>query len=571
MMRGLDWEVSPRVHEVRVDRNIAVPVGAGYHLDADVYRPAGPGRFPVIVSPHPYLQSDQVAPLFPTAFSHRRGHMEAGDPLFYARRGYAHALVNIRGTGRSGGEFDNLGDGTIDDVCDAIDWFAEQSWCDGQAVMFGASYFSLIAHRVAVRPPAPLRCIFAPFGWTDAYRDRYYHGGILNHGFTRAWFATLPNTVFGAGLQGSWEPSRFEQALAAARADPELSAVPFLVGVLEHPDEGQNRIILELLLQPFDCDYYRERSVDYERGGDLPVYFGACWGVYGNHLPGAIRGFTRWRGPKKLTIGPPLYLDRPLYQYAYESLRWFDHWTKDNDTGLLDEPPVQLFMDESRGTWRAADQWPLPETRWTPFYLHAGGLLSEHELWPAEPASSFVDSPYERGGLIFSTPPFVEATELCGPIALSMWASTTEADVLWFASLIHVDERGQERLLTRGWLRGSQRATDPERSLPWQPFHPHRAREPLEPGAVYQFDIELRPYAITMQPGSRLALRIKSADDEQPATALEAIAQGHIARPAHARVTVYHDDDHPSALLLPVVAGNRIGTYISGGVQHPPG
>jgi predicted acyl esterase len=570
-MLGTTWELSPRVHEMHVDHNVVVPVSAGHRLDADVYRPAGPGRFPVIVSPHPYSQSDQVAPLLPTAFSHRRGHMEAGDPRFYVRRGYAHALVNIRGTGRSGGDFDNLGQGTIDDVCDAIEWFAGQPWCDGQVVMFGASYFSLIAHQVAVRPPSALCCVFAPFAWTDAYRDRYYHGGILNQGFTRAWFETLPTTAFGDGLQVSWDPPRFEQALATARADTELSSIPFLANVLDNPDEGQNRVILELLLQPLDGEYYRERSVDYSTSNSLPVYFGACWGVYGNHLPGAIRGFTHWNGPKKLTIGPPLYLDRPLYQYAYESLRWFDHWTRGNDTGLMDEPPVQLFVDESGGRWRQGNGWPLPETRWTPFYLHHGGLLSEHELWPAEPASCFTDSPYERGSLRFTTPPFVEETEICGPIALTLWGSTTEHDVLWFVSLMHVDEVGNERLLTRGWLRGSQRAIDPARSYPWQPFHTHLSRDGLEPGETYRFDVEIRPYAIRMRPGNRLRLCIKCADEETPATALEAIAQGHIAGATHARVTVYHDGDHPSALLLPVVSGNRVGTFISGGVPHPPG
>lgn len=570
-MYGQGWATSARRYRMRVDEHVEIPVSAGHHLVANVYRPESDERFPVILSPHPYSLADQVAPLRPVGFSHLRGHMEAGDPSFYARRGYVQVLVNIRGTGNSGGAFDNLGSGTIDDVCDVIAWLQDQSWCDGNIGMFGASYFSLVSNLVAARMPEGLKCIFGPFAWTDAYRDRFYHGGILNHGFTQAWFATLPDTNFGPGLQASWDPERFDEALANARRDPELNSVPFLRQVLAQPDFGEHRTILELLLQPIDSAYYRERSVDYSTKSTVPAYFGACWGVYGNHLPGAVRSYERWAGPKKLTIGPPIYLDRPLYQYAYESLLWFDHWLKGVENGIMDEPPVTLFLEGSGGEWRTSEQWPLPETRWTPFYLHEGGLLSEHEFWPYEAPSTFVDSPYERGELTFTTPPFVEATEICGPIALRLWASTTSDEILWFISLLEVDESGNERLLTRGWLRGSQRQLDEQRSLPWQPYHSHVNRAPLEPGETYQFDIEVRPYAIHMRPGTRLAIRVKCVDNEKPATALNAIAMGHLASPRHSRITVWHDDDHPSQLLLPITRGNRIGTFMSGGVQEPPG
>ncbi len=64
------------------------------------------------------------------------------------------------------------------------------------------------------------------------------------------------------------------------------------------------------------------------------------WGLYGLHFPGDIRAFEHWKGPKKMLVGPRIYLDRPQYQYDYESLRWFDYWLKGVDTGIMDEPPV---------------------------------------------------------------------------------------------------------------------------------------------------------------------------------------------------------------------------------------
>jgi predicted acyl esterase len=129
----------------------------------------------------------------------------------------------------------------------------------------------------------------------------------------------------------------------------------------------------------------------------------------------------------------------------------------------MDEPPIQLFI-QNTGEWKAAHEWPLPETQWTEFYLHKDDLLSEHELWPDEIASSFVDSPQERGSVTFVTPPMVENTEVCGPMVLNLHASTTDTEVLWFVNFLEIDKSGSERVLTRGWLRGSQRRIDPEKS-----------------------------------------------------------------------------------------------------------
>jgi predicted acyl esterase len=128
-----------------------------------------------------------------------------------------------------------------------------------------------------------------------------------------------------------------------------------------------------------------------------------------------------------------------------------------------------------------------------------------------------------------------------------------------------VDASGRERLLTRGWLRGSQRRLDEDASRPWAPAHRHVAREPVPRGEVVRYELEMRPYAIRLMPGERLALRLRCRDDERPGTDLEWIGQGHLWRPTPARLLVRHCPEHPSSLLLPIVRGNRIGTFVSGG------
>jgi predicted acyl esterase len=412
--------------------------------------------------------------------------------------------------------------------------------------------------------PSPLKAIFSPYGWTDMYRDCYYHGGILNHGWIGHWIRNnSPYFRTRNTLREEWGEAKYAEAVKSALLDREISTIPHLAEALRNPEEGANSIVVDLIVNYLWNDFYEARSVNFE-DAKLPAYFGGDWGIYGMHLPGDIRAFEKWKGPKKMSIGPPVYLDRPVYQYAYESLRWLDYWLKGTDTGILSEPRVHLFV-VGANEWKTAEEWPLPETHWVPFYLHANGLLSEHEFFPKEGATTYEDSPFHHGEGRFTTPPMVENTEICGPIVLNLYGSTTDTEVLWFVSLWHTTAQGHETLLTRGWLRGSQRALEQNASVPWQPVHLHTRREPLKPDQIYEFNIEVRPYAILLQAGERIGIKIKSADDEIPRNSLEAAATGHLIRRTGSHVTIYHDADHPSHLLLPITRGNRIGTYISGG------
>jgi predicted acyl esterase len=214
-----------------------------------------------------------------------------------------------------------------------------------------------------------------------------------------------------------------------AKRDPELAAVPEIMQILDNVDDPVNGFLAELVVNRFIGEHYLSRNVDYDRQLSIPAYFGACWGIYGLHLPGAFRSFERWAGPRRLTIGPPAYLDRPIMQYQYESLRWFDHWLRDIDTGMLEEPPVQLFIERT-GEWKSAQQWPLAGTKWTPFYLHHNGMLYERDVWPDEPPTTFTDAPHERGGASFTTPPFRESTEICGPVVLNLFGSTSGTEAI---------------------------------------------------------------------------------------------------------------------------------------------
>ena len=559
-MFSTKWQTSKREYGITEERHVSIPISDGITLDADIFRPDSPGKFPALLGIHVYDNAWQSDPIKPFGMCIAAGGVEAGDQNFYVRRGYVKVNVNARGTGRSGGFFNMFHPPAAQDTFEVIEWLAGQPWCDGNVGMLGVSWFAMLAQQVVHLRPPQLKAIFAPFAAGDQYRDVIYHGGILNHEFTEGWIKIVDKPKFppGCWTQFALGEDVFKEKLEEALNDPDLMAVPHIAQTLK---TGLGPI--DNYLNYLDGPFWKAQMMNYSNT-EVPAYLGACWGIQGLHLPGAPRSWENWAGPKKLSLGPPIYLDRPLYQYAYESLRWFDHWIKGVDTGIMDEDPVSLFV-VGTGEWRTGREWPLPETKFTPFYLHEGGLLSEHEFWPNEGFSTFEDSYFSRGCLTFMTPPMVETTEVVGPMVLNLYGSSTADEVLWFATILDIDEDGNEKLLTRGWLRGSQRRTDPELSKPWLPYHSHDKREPLTPGEIYEFNIEVRPYGIEFKPGHRIGLRIKCVDDEEPATSLEGHNTGHIWRQSSSRVTVYHNEDYPSHLLLPVTKGNRIGTYMSGG------
>ena len=557
------WSISERKYDVAVDRDVIVEMSDGVKLSGDIYRPEASGRFPVILGISPYNKHLQSPPMRPVGFTPPRGFMESGDPNYFVRRGYVHANFNVRGTGYSEGYYQFNGALEVEDVAELIAWLAEQPWSDGNVGMFGVSYFAKLAKGVATRGAPQLKAIFAPYSANDWYRHVWYHGGILTGRFISHWRFSAHRLRYRSVIREEEGEDAFQQALDAARRDDELMAVPALREALMNPEPDANALLVDILLHPLDGPWWHERYVDGEPG-DVPAYLGACWGNYALHLPGAFDAWRTWRGAKKLLIGPGVYLDRPLYQLQAEAVRWFDHWLKGVDTGIMNEPPIRCFIPP-QGEWRALEDWPPPEARWMEFYLHERGVLSEHEHWPNEGVDNLDESPFEHGELTYDTPPLVEPTEILGPSVLTLFISCTGTDALIHATLLVIDAEGGERELTRGWLRASQRKLDLEASTRWEPVLAHTEREPLTPGKIYELKIPIVATGRLVRAGERIALRIKGADDEPATSGLEGIARNHLTVTRPIRVTVHRNAEYPSRLDLPITRGNVIGTFFSGG------
>ena len=423
------WETSKRKYNVIVQRDVKIPLRDGIELNVDLFRPDSDKKFPAILSLLPFALHDQSAPLMPAGVDvgPDRVILESGDPNFFVRRGYVHVIGNVRGSGKSGGTWPFEGPEEVRDWYDVIEWIAKQPWCSGHVGTFGNSYVAALAIGVAALNPPHLKCIFALHGGKERYRHNMYRGGILCWGLANSIARGSSGPRVESLTRKKFGDQYLKEAIAKALQNPDIVAVPELVAVLKNPDLGTNPLIVDVLAHPLYDTFWEEREVDY-KATTVPAYVGSCWGNVGGHLPGAIYTYENITSPKKMLIGPPMYLERPLYQPLYESLRWFDYWLKGIDNGIMDEPKVKVFV-MGTSQWKEVDDWPIPGTKWTPFYLHENRLLSEHEFWPNEGQDGIEDSPYSRGHLQYNSPRLVEDTEVIGPIVLNLYASTTDRDI----------------------------------------------------------------------------------------------------------------------------------------------
>jgi predicted acyl esterase len=565
-------KLSKRQYNIIIERNISIPVSDGITLDSDVFRPQSNDKFPALISISPYSKEIQSARIWPSGVSAAivhgcgNGLIEGGAIDFFVKRGYVRIIASTRGTGKSGGAYRYMDKREVQDMYEVIEWAARQPWCNGSVGMVGTSYFAACQQYVAALQPPHLKAIFPLFAGTDPYRDVWYHGGIIPNKFMNKLFALGSfnlHTVANISREEMSE-DEYQKAIAKALADKDIAADPGFVEALKNPEFLGNITKVDVLIHPTYSQYWKERAMtDFDKV-KIPAYLGCSWDMYSVHLGGSFRSWKNLKVPKKMVIGPPVYLDRPIYQYQWEILRWYDKWLKGIETGIMDEPPIRLFITGT-GEWKETTDWPVPGTRFIPFALHTGGILCEIEPWPDAAAASYWDSPDKRGCVRYYSPALVENTEVCGPIALNLFASSRGNDIYFFVSLWDVDPQGKETLLTRGYLKGSHRELDAEQSEPWQPVHTHANPQPLIPGEIYEFAIEIKPAGHLFKAGHKIGLKISGIVDDPPATNHESFHETHLTSQQFNIVTIYHDAEHPSHLLLPITRGNVVGTFLSGG------
>jgi predicted acyl esterase len=545
-------------------RDTTIPARDGTALAADLFLPDDDGPHPALVALSPYgkeIQSLPIPPQPPTAPAYWR-EIEAGDPRYLTDHGYAHVIIDVRGTGRSEGSYRGwMSSDEAQDAYDAIEWAAAQDWCDGSVGMVGVSYYGAIQLAAAALQPRSLKAIMPLNAPADYYREGSHHGGIL-HTFFDFIYMVFTRGRDSSDVVSSSAPEELEQIVERLTSDPDLAQYAGLYNTAANP--GRSPLFFDLIANPLDGPFYWERSAyrHYDKI-KIPFYTGSGWWAYGHmHLRGAFQNYEGIDAPKKLYIESRVEADAPMDEaYNAEVVRWYDHWLKGVDNGIMDEPPVKIHV---RGAgWREEGVWPLASTEWVELHLRRdGGLALEPEPAGAQP-DSFTQAPILEDHRVatcdYLTPPMAEDVELIGPVALTLHAEIDDADTNWLVSVFDVAPDGGEVELTRGFLKASHRKLDEERSRPWQPVHAHTESEPVEPGRVYEYRIEVSPLASVFAEGHRFKLSISCMDHTQwPPRDIELGADHqpwHVARNATVTHVIHRDAERPSSLLVPLVSG----------------
>src|SRR5215813_9103803 len=428
---------------MRIDWDVPIRMEDGVTLRADVFRPVDDGRYPVIMTHGPYAKGLAFQDGFPgmwTALSTKYPEVLAGssnkyqnwetaDPEKWVPDGYVCIRVDSRGSGRSPGYLDIFSRRETQDYYECIEWAGTQAWSNGKVGLLGISYYAMNQWQVAALRPPHLAAICPWEGASDYYREFAYHAGILDI-FASVWYPLQVVAVqHGGGGRGERNPNTGklisgpeglrQEELAANRADTPA----------------------DVLAHPFDDAYHRERSPALEHI-NVPLLSAANW-AHHLHTRGNFEGYLRasseckWLEVHGLEHFTEFYTN---YGVALQK-RFFGHFLKGEDTGWDQQPKVQLnvrHVDDSFEL-RAEQEWPLARTKWTKLYLHPGnGRLS------AKPTAESASAAFlaQGDGLTFTTEPFAEDTEITGPAAARLFASSTTADADLFLTLRVLDPTG---------------------------------------------------------------------------------------------------------------------------------
>jgi predicted acyl esterase len=559
MSKSRDRGSQPR-HDLVIEKDVEVPMRDGARLRADVFRPRSNARFPVIINLGAY-QKDKVWVPPPDLEEAANPYMnwETVNPLWWVPRGYVAVRVDTRGSGKSPGRTDPWSPSESADFYDAIEWAGRQPWSNGRVGTSGVSYFAMTQWLVAGLKPPSLKAMIPWEGAADMYRDFGYHGGIFSFGFVVNWY----NNHMAHHLLGK------PQATA-----PDAFATPWVWEYMRHSLDGE---------------WWHGRHARWE-DIDIPFYSAGNWSGMALHLRGNTEGYMRARSAhKRLRIHAGTHY-HPFYteEARREQLRFFDHWLKGEDTGIMEEPPVKLLIRKGghgNSEWRAENEWPLERTRWTKFFLQPnargaadkpGKLLagaprkersvsySASGMTKAGVASASWTSTALAGslpqmGVSFETEPLDHDVEVTGPVALVLWVASGTEDMDIFATLRNIDpdgrdvfemgQQGQPVPVAKGWLRASHRRLDASLSLPYRPYHAHAQRDWLKPGEPVRVEVEIWPTSMVFKRGHRIRL------DIQPRDGVGSAPYTHYAADYNTGTnTIFAGGASPSHLLLPIIA-----------------
>jgi len=528
----------PPKEGVRFVKNVMVPMADGVHLALDMHVPDSADwektPRPLILEYIPY-RKDDVPPY-------------AGPHHYFAQHGFISARLDCRGTGSSEGiNTDEYTPREQQDGVEAIEWLAQQPWCSGKIGMIGSSYGGFTCVQVAAHAPPHLAAIVPIYFTDDRYTDDcHYRGGAF-----RCYYDI---GAYGASMIG----------MNAMPPYPEYSGQDW-ARIWEHHLEHNIPYLLEWLAHPCDGEYWRPGSLRgrYDRV-QCPVFMIGGWRDGYPNPP--LRTFAHLSVPKKLLMGPwnhsrpDAAIPGPRIDYLREAARFFDHWLKGEENGVMDEAPICAYLqayDEpradrtrTRGYWRIERELPPAGSAAQNYFLDAGGRLvaeapgegcDEYEYRPTVGITGGLWSggvpfglptdqrPDEVYSLNYTSAPLAEPLEILGFPRVALHISSSAPVMAFVARLCDVAPDGASALVCNGVLNATRRDSLEKPA-------------PLAPGQIYELKFELDATAWRFAPGHCIRLSVCSAD-----------FPNLWPTPYKGQNRVYRGPAHPSCLMLPAV------------------
>jgi putative CocE/NonD family hydrolase len=531
---------SPPVFDVVLEE-VSIRMRDGVWLAVDLWGPAEalrppeaePARFPVLLEYLPYRKNEGRGDRFALY-------------AYFARRGYVVARADIRGTGTSEGtlvphEYSEIEQQDGEEI---IAWLARQPFSNGNVGMFGISWGGFNAIHMAMRQPPALKAIIAVDATDDTYQDDVHFMDGMMHVDSWEMSMDLYNAMPGAPAY------QIDDRYFAERFD----RPPWMLTYKRQQRDGPfwDRTALK-------TDYGAIR---------IPTFLVGGW--YDGYRDSVPRMLEHMTAPVKAIVGawnhtwPDEPYPEPGIEWRHEAVRWWDHWLKGHDTGIMDEPRLAVYirrwhapgpsLKHAPGDWRYEDGWPIPRARERVLYprpdrsladtpaseggVHTLRYLATKGIEAGGPVMWFGDvapdqRPTDAFSLVYDSAPLAEEVEILGLPRARLEVSADQKLAHWFARLCDVAPDGTVTLVAAAGFNGAHResARDPR---------------PLEPGGRVALDVEMHFTSWVFPKGHRMRLAVSNA--QWPMI---------WPTPYAMTTTLYLGGGSPSTLILPVVPAAR--------------
>ncbi|SNX82162.1 related to hydrolase, CocE/NonD family [Melanopsichium pennsylvanicum] len=567
-------EVLGLIHDRNVDIVIPRLDGKNDVCRCDVFRPKDTeqgNKYPVLITAGPYGKDIAYSEFYPESFDdlpdEQKSELsawEVPEPTYWTRHGYIVVRVDEQGTGQSPGFLDTMSDQTANNFFHSIEWAASQPWSSGKVGMLGISYYAGSQWRVAARKPKGLSAMIPWEGMSDYYRDRVRKGGIYGDGFVALW----QNFQINSNQYGRAAAPRPNKTWGPGRN----AKVPSIEGVLTAEQLKENRTdqTVDNVKNFFlDQEYYSSREFNL---GDIetPLLSVGNWGGIALHLRGNVAGYLGAGSKYKwlwLITGRhdlPFYLPERVelqksfldaFLHGKDDRGWLKGPNADQGVPAVSyvvrkgSPKYNTIEGDRSFPEKVTTAWPLPNTRYTPYFLCADHQLKKIQQQAAAAATndtagveahqvSSANQVRYRGfdgeSVKFELKVEDDEIEITGhphlrllmSVAADSQTGSVPSEIDLFVTLRHLDAEGKEIHYTgttgdpcpvvKGWLRASVRKVDQTKSSELLPHRNYLSTEvaPIEHDKVYALDVEIWPTNTVITRNHTLQLEVGPQDQQ---------------------------------------------------------